>query len=1047
MNPIQPASIKGPQYWRSLAHLSDTPEMREMIGKEFPGYDVDEMLSPSSRRSFLKLAGASMALAGLTLGGCRRWPEEKLAPYSTNPRGRVPGVPERYATAMEVGGVAMPLLVTSFDGRPIKIEGNPSHPMSWTIKDKVGAADMYSQASLLEMYDPARSRVIVREGETEVKELREGKENKRPITWADFQAFASRTFGAMHGGGEGFVILSEAANGPTFAAMKKRIGAEFTKAKWVEFESLGQEAAIEGSKMAFGKAVRPVLHLDKASTVVSLDADLLGTHPAHIRYAGDWSEKRRSADKGAMNRVFIAETTFSITGTVADVRLPVDPARLYAIARAIAAKVGVAGVTGEEKLSEPDKKFVEAAVADLKENGVVAGGGALSPAGHALVHAINEKIGAVGKTVTLLEDPAGDRPTYAKAIADLAADIKAGKVNTLLILGGNPAFDAPVDLDFGNLLKGVANSIHLSLYDDETSKLCKWHLPRAHYLESWGDARAWDGSANVVQPLIMPLYEGKSVIEILAMVLGDAVTEGQEIVRRTWEGVLPKEGFDVAFRKVLESGYGQGAYPEAQVKVNGGNYPATEASQGLYLRFIPDSKVYDGRYANNGWLQETPDPLTKVVWDNPALISKKDADAIGVTTGDVVKIDLGGNSLEIAAYILPGQPAGVITLPLGYGRTSAGHIGNELGFNVNKVRTSQAFDTAAGAKMSKLGKTYKLVLTQDHHIIDSIGFEGRERRIGRKGQEGMIIREASFTEFKANPSVVHGETPRRVGLQLFEVPDKSGYTDPHAWGMAIDMNSCIGCNACAVACQAENNIPVVGKIQADYHREMNWLRIDRYFKTTPDDEGTLENADVVYQPMMCQHCENAPCEQVCPVGATVHDTEGLNTMVYNRCIGTRYCSNNCPYKVRRFNYLDFHSQDPRQDWAVPYPAMPDMQLNQQIDPVQKMVFNPEVTVRMRGVMEKCTYCIQRIKTTTQAKRAAGEAVQDGDILTACQQTCPTQAIIFGNLNDKNSRVYQLHQNQRAYPVLHEELDTRPRTMYLAKLRNPVEGEKTEKKEA
>ena len=632
-------------------------------------------------------------------------------------------------------------------------------------------------------------------------------------------------------------------------------------------------------------------------------------------------------------------------------------------------------------------------------------------------------------------------------MTDLAADMKAGKVSTLLILGGNPAYDAPADTDFANLLKGVASSIHLSLYEDETSKLCKWHLPRAHYLESWGDARAWDGSANIVQPLIMPLYEGKSAIEILAMVLGETVSEdlGHELVVKTWQSVLPKEGFELAFRKALEAGYSQGGYAEAQVKVNAGNYPAAEESKGLYLRFVPDSKVYDGRFANNGWLQETPDTLTKVVWDNPALISKKDAEAIGVTNGDILKIDAGGKTLEIAAYILPGQPVGVITLPLGYGRTSAGHIGDKLGFNVNDVRTSQAFDAAGGAKVSKGSGTYKLVLTQDHHILDTIGFEGRAKRVGEKHHDGMLIHEATLAKFKENPRSVHGEEKRRVGLQLFEVPDKTGYTNTHAWGMAIDMNTCIGCNACMVACQAENNIPVVGKVQSDYHREMNWLRIDRYFKATEEEEKDLTNVEVVYQPMMCQHCENAPCEQVCPVGATVHDTEGLNTMVYNRCIGTRYCSNNCPYKVRRFNYLDFHSQDPRHDWATPYPLMPDMQQNQQIDPVQKMVFNPEVTVRMRGVMEKCTYCVQRIHNTTIAKRGQGEDVKDGDILTACQQTCPTQAIVFGNLNEKTSRVYQLHQNQRSYAVLHEELDTRPRTMYLAKLRNPAEEAGEEKK--
>ena len=1034
MNTNQSAGSSGPTYWRSLEHLADGPDMREMIGKEFPGYDVEEMLSPGSRRSFLKLAGASMALAGLTLSGCRRWPEEKLAPYSTNPRGRMPGVPEQYATAMEIGGVAQPLLVTSYDGRPIKIEGNPSHPFSWTVKEKLGAADAYAQASILEMYDPERSRAV------------RVRHQEKDSDWEAFTAFAAKQFSGFKGSGEGLAVLCEAISGPSSTDMKKRFMAAFPKAKWVEYEPVGREAEIEGAKLAFGKPIRSVLHLDKANGVVLLDADVLGTHPAHVRYAADWSERRRGADQKnpEMNRVLIAETTFSITGTVADVRLPVDPSRLYAITRAIAGKVGVAGISGDEKLSDAEAKFVAAAVAELKEKGVVAGGGALSPAGHALAHAINEKIGAVGKLVTLHEDPTADRPAHAKAIADLMGDLNAGKINTLLILGGNPAYDAPADLRFADAMKKAPTTIHLSLYENETSHpdLCTWHLPRAHYLESWGDARAWDGTAGIVQPLIMPLFGGKSIIELLAVVIGDKVTDGHEIVQRTWAEILPKDGFDLALRKVIEAGVLDGtASPTAQVSVEAGNYPAADSTSGPFVRFVASSHAYDGRFANNGWLQETPDPLTKVMWDNAALVAKKDADSWGVTTGDIISIEVPGNKpLEIAAYVLPGQPIGVITLPLGYARTRAGHVGDKLGFDTYAIRTTQAMDFAGGAKVSKGSGTYKLIASQDHYILDTIGFEGTAKRVGGKNESGMIVHEATFKEFRKNPSSVHGE-PRRYGLQLFEEPDKNHFTDTHAWGMAVDLNTCIGCNACALACQAENNIPIVGKVQAENHRAMNWIRIDRYFKGNVEESSDIE---VVHQPMMCQQCENAPCEQVCPVGATVHDSEGINTMVYNRCIGTRYCSNNCPYKVRRFNYLDFHSQDPRGNWAAPYPNMPDLQQLEQIPPIKRMMFNPDVSVRMRGVMEKCTYCLQRIHRATAAKRAEGSDVQDGDIITACQQACPTQAIVFGNLKDPNSQVSQLHKRQRAYSVLDEELDTRPRTRYLAKLRNPVEGAEEKK---
>ena len=1016
----------GPGYWRSLEHLADTPEVRDLIGREFPGYDPDHMLQPSRRR-LLKIMGASMALAGVTLSGCRRWPEEKLAPYSTNPQGRLPGVPEQYATAYEVGGVAAPLLVSSYDGRPIKIEGNPAHPLSWTIRDRIGAADAFAQASLLEMYDPHRSRAVIDRTGAQPSES----------SWDAFAAFASKHVGAMKGNGTGLAVLSESFSGPSAFDMKKRLLSAFPNAKWYEYEPLNRDAEIEGSKLAFGRPVRSYLRLDKASRVLLLDADVLGSHPARVRYAADWAERRRSADAGEMNRVYVAETTFSLTGTVADVRLPVNPERLYAIALAIAAKLGVAGVSGDENLSEAEAKFIASAAGDLREAGkdaVVAAGGAMPAVGHALVHAINQKLGAINNTVTLLEETTAGHISHLKAISDLKSEIASGAVSTLVILGGNPAYNAPADLEFAKAIEKVPLSIHLSLYDDETSKLCKWHVPRAHYLESWGDARAWDGTAGIVQPLILPLYGGKSAIELLALLSGDSLREGHEIVRRTWEQLLPPDEFARAFRAVTEAGFlPDSGFKVAEARVHTTEFPPSSSpNNGFFLRFQGDSHVFDGRFANNGWLQETPDPLTKLVWDNAALIAKKDADALGVATGDIIRIEIGGRpALEIAAYVMPGQPLGVITLPLGYGRTASGPIGDRLGFNTYAIRITQGFDVAAGAQVHKAAGHYRLVATQDHHILDTIGAEGRATRVGQKAESGKIVHEVSFSEYKRDPASTLGG-PRKVALQLFESPSK--FNDSHAWGMAIDLNACIGCNACAVACQAENNIPIVGKEEATNHRAMNWIRIDRYFKGDADDPAV----EVVHQPMMCQQCENAPCEQVCPVGATVHDSEGLNTMVYNRCIGTRYCSNNCPYKVRRFNYFDYHSKDPRSTWGTPWAGIPDQQQDETIDKIRRMVFNPDVSVRMRGVMEKCTYCVQRIHSATIAKRAAGSDVADGDIVTACQQACPTQAIVFGDLNDRDSRLVRLHRNPRAYGVLDEELNTRPRTKYLAKLRNPTE---------
>jgi MoCo/4Fe-4S cofactor protein with predicted Tat translocation signal len=1016
------------EYWRSLEHLAQTPEVRALTENEFSSYDPQEMLTlpELTRRRFVQLMGASMALAGLTLTGCRRWPQDKLAPYTSNPPNRIPGVPEQYATVMEINGIASPLLVTSFDGRPIKIEGNPTHPYSQTVAGKIGAADATAQASVLELYDPDRlTSVIDRTGSTD--------------QISDWNSFATALRTALAGlpqdSYQSLAILGQACSGPTHARLKSALSQQYSKIQWFEYESLSRDNEVAGSILALGKSARQVLHLDKADVVVLFDADPLLTHPAHVKYASDWASRRRSADDGQMSRVYIAESAFTTTGSVADVRLPARASRISVILAALAAKLGV-GTAGDPLFPE-EQDFVNHAAADLSAHsgsGVVAVGCHLSPQDQAVALALNHAIGAIGTTLTLHEEPADNRPYHFDAISQLTDQIKAGAVTTLLIFGGNPAFDAPADVDFAAALKTVATSIHLTLYDNETSKLCKWLLPQAHYLESWSDARAWDGTLSVVQPLIEPLYDGKTPDQLLSFLAGDKDTDSDVLVRATFTPLLSGDP-DQAYRRVLNDGMLQNsAFAEITPEVRAPAPSAPVAAvTGYEIRFLPSPYFHDGRFAGNGWLQEMPNPLTKLVWDNAALVSKADADQLGLALGDVIEISLGGQSIQIPAFILPGQPAGVIGLTLGYGRTAAGHIGTGVGVNVNVLRSREAPFVATGAKVARTGDNYNLITTQDYHLLDSIGINQRQEEVGEKKYESAeLIREAKLADYAADPQLFHRNEDGSLALQLWAPPNQ--FNDPHAWGMAIDLGSCIGCHACVVACQAENNVPIVGKDQVEHNRQMHWIRIDRYFKGDADDPSP----EVVYQPLTCQQCENAPCEQVCPVGATMHDTEGINVMVYNRCVGTRYCSNNCPYKVRRFNYLDWQSQDPRHDkYPPPYLGIPDQQQLDMVNKIKRMVFNPEVTVRMRGVMEKCTFCIQRIHTTQIAKRAAGEELADGDIVTACQQACPTQAIVFGDLNDPNSKVSQWHKNNRAYSLLDAELNTRPRNRFLAKISNPV----------
>ncbi|HRK30775.1 MAG TPA: TAT-variant-translocated molybdopterin oxidoreductase [Tepidisphaeraceae bacterium] len=1039
-------SRTGRQLWQSLNHAEDTPEIQQLIANEFQGYNPTEITS-MPRRRFLKLMGASMALSGLTLSGCRRWPKEHLAPYASAVGNRIPGLPEQYATSWELGGISRGVLATAYDGRPIKIEGNPSHPASMTWNGKLGSADHYSQATVLELYDPDRSRFVIdRSGD-----------GPRQSSFEQLQTAATAYMKENCPAGAGFYVLSEASESPTVNDMKARMLALLPQAKWVEFEPLSNGNEALGVKQATGTAGRSVLKLDTASVIVSLDCDFLGIHPNHTRYANDFVKGRKSADTAkSMNRLYVVDSTFSLTGSNADDRLPIKPSRLEVIAAGLASALGVSGVPAVS-LSEAEQAFVASMSKDLKDagkTGVVAVGPEASPATHVLAYLINASLGSIGSAVTYVA--IADRSASDAAnLAAMATDAAAGKVKALLIIGGNPVYDAPADINVRDLLKASGLTIHFSYYQNETSLACKWHCPRSHYLESWGDGRSWDGTISTAQPLIEPIFGTKSTIELLAILTGDTLTDGQSLVRRTL-----KLADEKAWRKVIHDGVIAGSAYSAVAGGTGSMPKLSELPAASFeVRFVPHYGVYDGRFANLGWLLELPDPLSKLTWDNAALISLKDAAEQKISNGDMLSLIVEGKQQEVAAYIQPGQPQGVITLPLGLGRTAAGNIGGlteagvfAVGFNTYALRTRNAL-MSAPVEFTRTGETFKLVATTDHFLMDDTGFAGREKRAGKKHQSGRIVREATLTAYVASGQKSdafaypgsHGPAPR---LQIFAPPTNYEKADPgapdlfnhpHAWGMSIDMTACIGCSACVVACQAENNIPVVGKEMVAVNREMHWLRIDRYFKGDRNDD----NPEVVHQPMMCVHCENAPCEQVCPVAATVHDTEGLNTMVYNRCIGTRYCSNNCPYKVRRFNYFDYHSTGPRAGrYRLPYLNWPDAQPKDQIDPMLWMQFNPEVTVRMRGVMEKCTYCTQRIASAKIAARNAwkqglrdDDTVRDGEIVTACQQACPTEAIVFGNLNDKTSTVRQWNDSPRAYAVL-DDLNSRPRTHHLAKVRNP-----------
>ncbi len=974
-------TLAGQAYWRSLDEYARTPEFADMLDREFPaGSDIWQYSDGVGRRNFLKLMGASLALGGLT--SCARQPAEYIVPFVKPPEEMIPGMPLYFATAMNLSGYAVGLVARSNEGRPTHLAGNPNHASS------LGGADVYTQASILDLYDPDRSTTVMHRGLINTID-----EASRTLNETMESLRANQ--------GAGLRILTGTVTSPTLADGLSALTRELPSAKWHQYDPAGNDSAREGSMLAFGDYVETVYRYDLADVVVTLDADFFSVGPGRIRYARDFVARRKDIDTEAdMNRLFAFESTPTITGAMADHAVAVAPSAIESIARSMAEAVGVAGVSGGA-VDESVVAVFDACVKDLKAHrgaGIVVAGETQPPVVHALAHAINHALDNAGTTVIHTKPVEANPVNQMASLKELVADINAGEVQLLVVLGGNPVYDAPADIGFAAAIDQVAHRYHLGTHFDETADRCQWHIPESHFLESWGDGRGHDGSVAITQPLIDPLYESKTAIEVVAMLAGTG-GNARTLVEKYWQDRLGAENFESAWRVVLSNGVIENtAMPPANVSLQSGFADAagSPSEGGIEIAFRPDPSIYDGRFSNNGWLQEIPKPLTKLTWDNALLISVAMAEREGLNKEDTVKISFkDGRSVEAPVWVMPGHPDNAATLHLGYGRTRAGNVGNGTGANAYALQTSVERGFARGATIEKTGKTWMLARTEDHYPIDHlVTEEGRH-----------LVREADLEHAKEHPDfaqhVVH--TPKADDTLM---PKWRGAD--HAWGMTIDLHSCIGCNACAIACVSENNIAVVGKQEIKNGREMHWIRVDRYYK------GDVNNPEVVHQPVPCQQCENAPCEVVCPVGATMHSAEGLNDMVYNRCIGTRYCSNNCPYKVRRFNFYQFSDQ-----------TTPSLQLGR----------NPNVTIRTRGVMEKCTYCVQRINAARIEAKKEDRRIRDGEVITACQSACPVGAINFGDINDETSIVTLKKQSPRNYGLL-ADLNTRPRTTYLAKVRNP-----------
>jgi molybdopterin-containing oxidoreductase family iron-sulfur binding subunit len=976
-----PTTPDGPAYWRSLDELANTAEFQDFVAREFPS-QASEFTDPAGRRQFLKLMGASLALAGVS--ACTRQPVEKLVPYVRQPEEVIPGRPIFFATAMTEGGVGMPLLAENHLGRPTKLEGNPEHPAS------LGATDIFGQAAVLSLYDPDRSRTIRYHGDTK--------------TWASFTTALQAVLTTQRAlNGAGLRILTEPITSPSLVEQMRTLLAALPGAKWHQWD------AVYGTVQGGASSSTALYNFKNADVVVSLDADFLGFGPSSVRYAKDFSSRRRiGTPADQQNRLYVVEPVPTITGAKAEHRVAVKAREVHTVAAALAAAVGVAAPAAGA-LNAAAQKALPVIAQDLlsrRGRSVVVAGPQQPASVHALARAMNEALGNVGATVTYTAPITATPADGAASLSTLVGEMNASKVDVLLVLGGNPVFTAPADLGFTEALAKVGTRIHLGLYYDETAELCDWHIPEAHFLESWGDARAFDGTVTLQQPLIAPLYDGRQAIELLAALNGAPGPSPSDLVKDHWTRAFATGGFtdkkgaafgtaDAFIRSSLHDGF----IPSTSFLRDGAVVPAAPANdafdapavsaEGLEVVFRPDPHVLDGRYANNGWLQELPKPLSKLTWDNVAYVSFTTAQEYHLKNEDVIEITYGGRTVKMPVWVMPGTADGVIAVHFGYGRRKAGRVGSNIGADPFVIRTAKAPWFDGGASMVRTGETHELASTQSHFAM-----EGRNP-----------VRVVNAVEFQADPAIVShmGHKPDD-NLTLYPKHEYNG----NKWGMAIDLNACTGCGVCVAACVSENNIPVVGKEQVKRSREMHWIRVDTYFEGDP-----AAPSGTYHQPLPCQQCENAPCEVVCPVAATVHSDEGLNDMVYNRCVGTRYCSNNCPYKVRRFNFMLYA------DFTTPE---------------LKAQRNPDVTIRSRGVMEKCTYCVQRINHARIDAKTGERAIADGEIQTACQQACPAEAIVFGDLNNPDSQVSKLAKQERNYGLL-EDLGNRPRTTYLAVVRN------------
>ena len=997
------------RYWRSMADLERTPEFDEMMEKEFLAGPEEEWTAPTRRR-FLQLMGASLALS---TASCR-WEKERILPLANRPEGRIPGASEEFASVLEFSGWAQGITLTCVEGRPVKVEGNKLHPVSQ------GGSTAVAQAATLEMYDPDRSRgVATVDGELQVES-----------SWA---AFESANSALRDGDGSDLLVLTTPSNAPHRIAAKSAFQAKFPNATWLDCEAGHRGNEQDGCAMAFGQACRPDYQIAAADVMLTLDDDLLTDHPSSTRYARDFSSRRRPED-GKLSRLWSVEADFTVTGTMADERLPLRSGLIGAFLAKLEFALVAAGLEHPDAgaVSDPAlavdgmDAYMKALVSDLMghKGSSMISVGPLQPADvHARAQRLNVLLGAAGKTVHYL--PAAASVSSPEEVRAAMASVKAGAFKAFFVLDCNPAYLMPGALGFGEAVAAFRTAggklIHAGLYRDETAKLADWHLPVAHAFEAWTDAVSWDGTHSVGQPTLQPLYGGRTVAELLSWIVKEQKTS-RELVRaglavddKTWRRVL-HDGVvaDSANAAVQVSAKAMPAYVAGDLTV-------APANGSMEVRFMRDRRIGDGRQANMGWLQELPDPMTTLTWDNAALMSFATAESLGVKHESMVKLELDGRSIEMPVYLMPGHADGSVSLQLGFGRTAAGHVAglnddevDTVGFDVNPLRGSAAL--AIGLTVTALGGRYKLALTQDHFAIDEIGQKGRDERLPELVKEGTVADFEEQPRFAKSAADFWGKDSN-LWTELDPETDPLLEKPKHKWGMAIDLSTCTGCSACTIACQSENNIPVVGKDQVLKGREMHWIRMDRYFSGDKDDSSSIE---AMSQPIACQHCEMAPCESVCPVAATTHSSEGLNDMVYNRCIGTRYCANNCPYKVRRFNYFDYNK-----DADVPG------------NEVLKMSANPEVTVRSRGVMEKCTMCVQRIEkariTTRNADRETH--IPDGSFEVACQQACPSGSIVFGDLMDENSAIRKAHENPRSYALL-AELNNKPRNVFLARIRNP-----------